>query len=195
MIKIKKNSGFTLIELMVVVAIIGILASVAVPTFRKYASKAKTTEAKILLSQMKVFQEGNFSVWGYHTACLLNMTSDYTGRYTNWNIAITFTGNPVGEPVSEGCTAFQAKMPVLTTTVLPSSCSDPLQTSAQSETLSPTEGYCACVGAFLNESCRPDYWCYGSHTFTPSIGTYIIGGKNWTPDCKAKTMFHVHKGY
>lgn len=44
--RLHNKKGFTLIELMIVVAIIGILAAVAIPAFLKYIKKSKTTEAR-----------------------------------------------------------------------------------------------------------------------------------------------------
>jgi prepilin-type N-terminal cleavage/methylation domain-containing protein len=48
----KRSSGFTLVELMIVVAIIGILAAVAIPAFSKYIKRAKTAEAAGHLNKM-----------------------------------------------------------------------------------------------------------------------------------------------
>ena len=48
----KRSSGFTLVELMIVVAIIGILAAVAIPAFSKYVKRAKTAEAAGHLNKM-----------------------------------------------------------------------------------------------------------------------------------------------
>lgn len=56
----KKTKGFTLVELMIVVAIIGILAAIAIPAFMKNAKKAKTTEATL---NIKKIQEGAISYY------------------------------------------------------------------------------------------------------------------------------------
>jgi len=48
----RKVRGFTLIELMIVVAIIGVLAAVAIPAFMKYIRRSKTTEATMNLRKM-----------------------------------------------------------------------------------------------------------------------------------------------
>lgn len=49
----QKQHGFTLIELMIVVAIIGILAAIAIPQYQNYTARAKMTEALNMMSSAK----------------------------------------------------------------------------------------------------------------------------------------------
>ncbi|MBQ3834043.1 MAG: prepilin-type N-terminal cleavage/methylation domain-containing protein [Elusimicrobia bacterium] len=54
---IREHKGFTLVELIIVIVIIGILTIVAVPIFSGYIKKAKQTEAKTLLNQIGTFEK------------------------------------------------------------------------------------------------------------------------------------------
>ncbi len=55
-----KQGGFTLIELMIVVAIIGILAAIAIPNFHRYQAKSRQSEAKTNLGGVFVAQTSYF---------------------------------------------------------------------------------------------------------------------------------------
>ncbi|TAL10557.1 MAG: prepilin-type N-terminal cleavage/methylation domain-containing protein [Nitrospirae bacterium] len=82
--RMKGDQGFTLIELMIVVAIIGILAAIAIPNFMTYQAKARQSEARVNLGGIfttatSYFAENNtFSV---PTADTLGYKPAGTSRY------------------------------------------------------------------------------------------------------------------
>ncbi|GAB4365431.1 MAG: hypothetical protein Kow00128_07950 [Deltaproteobacteria bacterium] len=57
---LRNKKGFTLIELMIVVAIIGILAAIAIPNFLKFQAKSKQSEAKTNLKGVYTAETGYF---------------------------------------------------------------------------------------------------------------------------------------
>ena len=89
----QKQQGFTLIELMIVVAIIGILAAVAIPSYRDYTARAQMTEAISLLSGFKTgLAEYHQSEGSFNASPPLKITSFGTtisGRYVS---TLTLTG-------------------------------------------------------------------------------------------------------
>jgi len=76
----KAQQGFTLIELMIVVAIIGILASIAIPSYRDYVEKAKASKALAGLSQEKSSLVEAYSLANAADADALLVAIDYTAE-------------------------------------------------------------------------------------------------------------------
>jgi type IV pilus assembly protein PilA len=64
------HSGFTLVELMIVVAIIGILSSIAIPNYQRYQAKARTAEAKLYLSSAYTAEKSFVVEYSSYTSCL-----------------------------------------------------------------------------------------------------------------------------
>ena len=93
------RKGFTLIELMIVVVIIGILAALAIPRFMQTTGKAKKSEAKTILKQLyqlerAYFQEYDAYVAGANTAALVasNLSFDDPGADARYDYSVAVLG-------------------------------------------------------------------------------------------------------
>jgi len=76
------KKGFTLIELMIVVAIIGILAAIAIPNFLKYQAKSKQSEAKVNLKGIFTSETAYYSEQNtYGSFSMINYAPTGTARY------------------------------------------------------------------------------------------------------------------
>lgn len=86
--------GFSLIELMVVIAIVALLAAVAIPSYRDYTNRAKMSEVNSLIGrQLDVWAEKN--TLGVATTITQTNPSDYIN-----SITLNFTGTNTGTVVA-----------------------------------------------------------------------------------------------
>ena len=75
----KNNSGFSLVELMIVVAIIGVIGAIAMPSYESYMKKSRRADAKVSLSKAADFMERSYLK--FHTYPAYNQASE-KGYYT-----------------------------------------------------------------------------------------------------------------
>ncbi len=86
--RLRDARGVTLIELMIVVAIIGVLAAVAIPVFSGYIQKSKASEAGTLLQGIREKEEAYFAEYKQYTGIIPPMPTlaNYTcGQTQNWD--------------------------------------------------------------------------------------------------------------
>lgn len=122
------SRGFTLLELMVVVAIVGILATIAIPTYQEQMRKARRSEARQVLSDVQLRQEkyrSNNATYG--TAAQAYGTLPANSYYTfavssNTATGYTATATPKGAQTGDSCGTLTITMTAGVIAKTPSGC-------------------------------------------------------------------------
>ena len=115
----KQQKGFTLIELMIVIAIIGILAAIAIPAYQDYTIRSKVSEGLNLAGAAKLAVAETFDSEGRFMTGNIDMNQSYglptaisiNGNYVasvavgaNGLITILYNNNLGGNPLADGGT-------------------------------------------------------------------------------------------
>ena len=88
----KNEKGFTLIELMIVIAIIGILAAIAIPQFSAYRKRSYNSGAMSDLRNAATAQEAYYADYSTYTTTIALIQGASYGLYTSKDVAMAIPG-------------------------------------------------------------------------------------------------------
>ena len=89
----KDEKGFTLIELMIVIAIIGILAAIAIPQFSAYRQRSYNSAAQSDVRNAATAQEAYYVDFSKYANGISGFTGSTYGLYLSGGVTMTVTGN------------------------------------------------------------------------------------------------------
>jgi prepilin-type N-terminal cleavage/methylation domain-containing protein len=93
-LKLSAQAGFTLIELMIVVGIIGILVAIAAPNFARYQSKARQSEAKIALAAIYGGEKSFYSEYSVYIGSMDAIGYAPEGSKRFYSVGFSAAPNP-----------------------------------------------------------------------------------------------------
>ncbi len=171
--KILNTQGFTLVELMTVVSMVAVLSAIAIPSYNRFAAKARQAEAKIALGAIYTSEMAFFGEKGSYSSCLrqLGYVPESLKRYylVGFSYNSTYLNNTCGPNEDHECAKYDFNSPLGS---MASTCNsaDPNHNSWPGPLTDSDIGYSS--SAFVNNGYyynKPTGW----HMVSPGIPTAI----------------------